>query len=85
MTRADPAAFDLAASDGPGAGLRGVVERSAAADPRSPLNEAALLALRHDGLAAATLWTAEDPVGEVLGFALADRPADGRRGPRRSR
>ena len=76
VTRADPAAFDLAASDGPGAGLRGVVERSAAADPRSPLNEAALLALRHDGLAAATLWTAEDPAGEVLGFALADRPAD---------
>ena len=76
VTRADPAAFDLAASDGPGAGLRGVVERSAAADPRSPLNEAALLALRHDGLAAATLWTAEDPAGEVLGFALADRTVD---------
>jgi mycothiol synthase len=49
--------FDWSAPDGPAAVVRGVVEASATADGSAPLDEAALLALRH-GLAGTTLWLA---------------------------
>lgn len=65
-------------ADAPGAGaetaaeaVRRVTAEAARADGRSPLNEAALLSLRHHGLAGKALWVARDDRGTVTGFALA--------------
>jgi mycothiol synthase len=49
--------FDWSAQDGPAAAVRRVVEAAAVADGSAPLDEAALLALRH-GLVGTALWLA---------------------------
>jgi mycothiol synthase len=61
--RVDPTRFGGSASEGPAATVRRVVADAAAADGADPLDEAALLALRH-GLGSSALWLA----GEA-GFA----------------
>lgn len=58
VTRVDPADFDVSGS-GPAAALRRVVAEATAADGAAPLDEAALLALRH-GLGTSTLWVADE-------------------------
>jgi mycothiol synthase len=60
--------------------VRRIAAAASEADGRSPLNEAALLGLRHSGLAGSALWVAsEDGDGGDrrggVGFALADAPA----------
>jgi mycothiol synthase len=52
-----PTAFRWSDDDGPAASLRAVVQAAAAEDGAAPLDEAALLSLRH-GLGASTLWAA---------------------------
>ena len=67
--RVNSASFDWASSSGVAEGVRRVVAAATETDGRSPLNEAALLSLRHDGLSGSTLWVAgADP--DLDGFAL---------------
>jgi mycothiol synthase len=56
-TRVPPAEFDWTSDDGPAGLVRRVVAAAAEADGTAPLDEAALLALRH-GLGSSALWTA---------------------------
>jgi mycothiol synthase len=58
--------FQWTGEQGAAAHLRRVVEAATAADGRAPLNEAALLHLRHRGLEGSTLLVCDDP---ALGFA----------------
>ena len=67
VTRVDHGDFDLSTPTGRGAEVRDVIGAAAKVDGRSPLNEAALLALRHQGLAGATLFVVGSP---VRGFAV---------------
>lgn len=61
--------------------VRRVVADATAADGRSPLNEATLLALRHHGLRGHALWLASEAgAGDPVGLALAT-PAPGATGP----
>jgi len=53
-------------------GVRRVTADATREDGRSPLNEAALLSLRHRGLEGKSLWVSHDEAGEITGFALAD-------------
>ena len=53
-----------------------VTAEAAREDGRSPLNEATLLSLRHDGLTGKALWTARDDSDAIVGFALADADPD---------
>jgi mycothiol synthase len=102
VTRVSPADFDRAAfvDDGPAetgrprpsraldvaTEVRRITDAAAAHDRTSPLDEAALLALRHDGLSRSTLWVATSPAsadGQLVGFAWAspevtsdDRPVE---------
>ena len=91
VTRVSPPDFDRAAfagdgagAAGPAAGVRRVVEAATAYDGTSPLDEAALLSLRHDGIAGSTLWVATAGTDrDVAGFAWAspavtdgDRPVE---------
>lgn len=71
---ADLTDFDWSAGAGAAETVRRVAAAAAAADGRSPLNEATLLDLQHGELDTMTLWTAPD------GFALADAP-EGPAGP----
>ena len=68
----DPAAFDWSSETGPAADVRRVVAAAVAADGRGPLNEAALLSLRHHGLDGATLFLAraEESDPSAAGFAV---------------
>ena len=68
----EPPAFDWSNKTGVAAELRGVVDRAEAEDGAAPLDEAALLTLRHRGLTDSTLWVTGDPVD---GFAWL-RPDD---------
>jgi mycothiol synthase len=61
-----PADFRWADETGVAAQLRRVVDTATAADGRAPLNEAALLHLRHHGLRGSALFVAGDP---LTGFA----------------
>ncbi len=70
--------FRWDAPSGVAEGVRRVVADATTADGRSPLNEAALLSLRHDGLAASTLWVSGSPDQDLTGFALADAAPDPR-------
>ena len=54
-----------------------VTSAAARKDGRSPLNEATLLSLRHDGLSGKALWVARDDRDSVVGFALADAEPEG--------
>ncbi len=69
-TAVDPADFDWAADGGVAEAIREVIAAAAGADGRAPLNEAALLDLRHHGLSGAALWVARSG-GTVAGVALA--------------
>ena len=57
VTRVAPTDFDWSSDHGPAAAVRRVVELSSAADGTAPLDEAALLALRH-GRSTSPLWVA---------------------------
>lgn len=73
--RVEPGSFDWSASQGIAAEVRRVVAAAAAHDRTSPLDEATLLSLRHEGLTASALWVAVPGTGDVErvhGFALAD-------------
>jgi mycothiol synthase len=65
------ASFDWSADAGPAADLRRVLVAATTHDGRAPLNEAALLSLRHDGLAGSTLFTVASPGAgaQAAGFA----------------
>ncbi|HYO40716.1 MAG TPA: mycothiol synthase [Nocardioidaceae bacterium] len=58
VTPVDTSAVDWSAGGGPGAALRRVLDAATAADGVAPLDEAALLALRH-GPGSSRLWTAD--------------------------
>jgi mycothiol synthase len=55
-------AFDPAGDSGPAAALRRIAEAAEAADGAAPLDEAALLSLRH-GLGSSALWMLDDGDG----------------------
>lgn len=74
ISRIAPSDFDWASSDGVAEGVRRIVAAATATDRSSPLDEAALLSLQHDGLSRSTLWVAELPGVPVAGLALADAP-----------
>jgi mycothiol synthase len=57
LTQVPPTGFRGSDDQGPAAALRAVVEAAAAEDGATPLDEAALLSLRH-GLGASSLWSA---------------------------
>ncbi|QNN54055.1 mycothiol synthase [Nocardioides mesophilus] len=58
--------FDWSADYGPAARLRTTLEAATSTDGASPLDEAALLRLRHEGLAGSSLWLGDPP---AEGFA----------------
>jgi mycothiol synthase len=66
VSRVDPGTFDWSGPAGAAAEVRRVVDVAAETDGRPALNEAALLELRHHGLANSALWVAGSP---VEGFA----------------
>jgi mycothiol synthase len=68
--RVDPTAFDWADTTGVAEGIRRLVDEATRADGQSPLDEAALLSLRHAGLSASALWVAGRPGADLTGFAL---------------
>jgi|tagenome__1003787_1003787.scaffolds.fasta_scaffold20745030_2 mycothiol synthase len=57
-TPVDPARFDWAAPEGTAAEVRRVLAAATRADGAAPLDEAALLSLRHQGLHGSQLWVA---------------------------
>src|SRR5512141_707007 len=59
VTRVEPADFTWAAEAGVAADVRRTVAAATAEDGSAPLDEAALLALRHHGLDGSALWTAD--------------------------
>ena len=69
VSQVDPGSFSWDSPSGVSEGVRRVVAAATSSDGRSPLDEAALLSLRHSGLAESTLWVAGSP---VIGFVLAD-------------
>jgi mycothiol synthase len=66
VRRVDPREFDWSSGAGTADRLRSVLARAEDVDGAEPLDEAALLALRHHGLARSTLLTVGDP---PTGFA----------------
>ena len=74
----EPAEFDWGTATGVAARLRRVLATAAAADGADPLNEAALLRLRHRGLAGSELFVADVPDRDATAGAVgADRAAAG--------
>lgn len=74
ISRVTPDRYDAAGAasvDSVPEAVRRVTTEATRDDGRSPLNEAALLSLRHHGLAGKALWVARDDAGAVVGFALA--------------
>jgi len=70
VTRVAPENFEWTSPEGPAARVRTVVERATTADGAAPLDEAALLALRHQGLAGSALWEARGGFAWVHDGAL---------------
>ena len=66
VRRPDPADFDWPSDSGLAAQVREVLSACTQADGAAPLDESALLTLRHDGLTGSVLLVAGDPVD---GFA----------------
>jgi mycothiol synthase len=66
VRRVVPSEFEWSADDGVAAELRRVVDAATAKDGAAPLDEAALLRLRHQGLAGSVLHAAGSPMS---GFA----------------
>jgi mycothiol synthase len=58
ITRVEPDEFDWSPADGVAADVRRVVSASTAQDGSAPLDEAAILTLRHHGLDGSELWIA---------------------------
>ena len=58
-----PTAFDWRATPGPAADLRAVLAAAESHDGAAPLDEAALLTLRHQGLTGSRLWLAPGAAG----------------------
>ena len=54
---------------GPAADVRRIADAAAAADGSAPLDEAALLTLRHRGLEGSALWLAGPADGPAMGLA----------------
>jgi mycothiol synthase len=77
-SRVDPGPFEWTSGAGGAADVRRVIDAAAIADGRSPLDEAALLALRHHGLDEATLFVAETADAEPAVVAFAVVHAGGR-------
>ncbi len=79
MTRVEPADFSWehpAQGRATAQAVRRILAEAASADGRSPLNEQALLSLRHEGLSRSSMWSARSagPDGDqISGFALVDR------------
>ncbi|HSE55712.1 MAG TPA: mycothiol synthase [Nocardioidaceae bacterium] len=69
--RVDASQFDWSATSGVAEEVRRTAAAAREADGRDPLNEAAWLSLRHDGLSHADLWTLPG------GFLLVARQDDG--------
>jgi mycothiol synthase len=61
VRRVDPSDFDWSAEAGAAAELRRILDAAADADGATPLDEAALLRLRHRGLDGSTMLAAGDP------------------------
>jgi mycothiol synthase len=66
--RVERSEFDWSADEGPAAGVRRVLAEATAEDGAEPLDEAALLALRHRALEGTSMWAA-GPAGDLGGFA----------------
>jgi mycothiol synthase len=75
VRRVDQAAFDWSADTGDAAELRRVVEAAAEEDGAAPLDEAALLRLRHRGLDGSALYAVGTPMS---GFAWVHDGEDAR-------
>src|SRR4051794_41916812 len=58
ITRVEPHEFDWSRAAGVAADVRRVVSAATTEDRSTPLDEAAVLALRNHGLAGSQLWTA---------------------------
>ena len=69
ITRLADERFDWVRGEGGAAEVRRVADAVAASDGREALNEAAVLALRHQGLRTGVLLLAGDPAEGPLGFA----------------
>ena len=67
VRRVTPEEFDWAAPSRVAGAVRAVIEAAEKADGAAPLDEAALLRLRHDGIAGGVLLVSDDP---PVGFAL---------------
>ena len=74
VRRVTPEEFDWAAPSRVAGAVRAVVEAAEKADGAAPLDEAALLRLRHDGIAGGVLLVSDDP---PVGFALVTPGPDG--------
>lgn len=90
VSQVDPGSFSWDSPFGVSADVRRVVAAATASDGRGPLDEAAVLSLRHSGLTKSALWVASSshpelsggggaiatpaPDKSVIGFALADAP-----------
>ena len=70
-----PASFDWGSSTGVAEGVRRALAAATATDGSSPLDEAALLSLRHSGLANSALWVAELSDAELSNAELSDAEA----------
>lgn len=69
VSRVSPADFDWGSADGPAAALASVCRACLESEAHDPLNEAARLRLKHDGLSESDLWLV-DGAGSTAGFAL---------------
>jgi mycothiol synthase len=75
VTRLEPEQFDWASGSGGAAEVRRIWEAATSADGRSPLDEAALLALRHHGLDTGIILTSDgDGFAYLHGLSGAGRP-----------
>ncbi|HET6627937.1 MAG TPA: mycothiol synthase [Nocardioidaceae bacterium] len=70
----EPSTFAWESRTGVAEGVRRTVSAATGADGGSPLDEAALLSLRHKGLEGSSLWVAGSPDDRLTGFVLADAP-----------
>ena len=86
VSQVDPGSLSWDSPSGVSEDVRRVVAAATASDGRGPLDEAAVLSLRHSGLTKSALWVAElsgadgaiapqAPDNSVIGFVMADAPS----------